>query len=61
MANRIDLHLMVDRLAHRVGKKEVADILSQFEGMIEGWPNRKRRKKVCETLCVADEADIDGG
>ena len=61
MANKIDLNILVDRLVKLVGKKEVASILLQFEGEVDGWPNRKQRMEVCKTLCIVHESEIDGG
>lgn len=61
MANKIDLDKQVSRLVKLVGKKEVSNILGQFEGFIEGITSRKIRLKVVSTLCVADVNDIDGG
>lgn len=60
MANKIDLHAIVDRVALLVGKKEVRGLLEQYESILDGF-TEKQRKKVVRTLTICDERDIDGG
>jgi len=43
MANKIDLHNIIDHLSKQVGKREVAAILFQYESMISGFNTRKSR------------------
>jgi hypothetical protein len=59
--SEIRIQKTVRRLVRMVGYPAVEEILDQFEGQIEGYPSRKRRKKVASTLCVMDESEIEGG